>query len=288
MNQSSSEPSALITRKNRSVIPFILGNVFLLGVVFFLAYTYAFVTYLIPLKFVIPIILTFCLIVYAKLLVLGTRIAHIRLKRGIWQTSIVYSFVFLYVSWAAFLLMRQGEGYRMTLVFEQLISFQDLWADFLEYVNSGNKVYGGPTRDPIGNAVFWVLEVALIFIFPVYLIRDLVIHPYSEKNRRWYKEYVFKPMFERIAFRDNFMHYLTRDPVGIFKEIGYGGYGNHSRFYLYYDQKEDVQYISIVNVIQTTARPTKDRFLKFHPISKEEADEMMATHDHSRNYLSFL
>ncbi|NOS93228.1 MAG: hypothetical protein HOP30_15010 [Cyclobacteriaceae bacterium] len=106
--------------------------------------------------------------------------------------------------------------------------------------------------------IIWTIEAGMIIGFPIFIMIKHPIVPFSEQLDHWYPRYRLTYEFEKITMRIKFNEDLLSNPEATISALTYGAPGRYSEVIIYYLKDEQIQYLSVDNVLLEDRGSKKD------------------------------
>lgn len=184
-----------------------------------------------------------------------------------------------YFQWVACFSYLSGD----TLSFDNYLSWLDLilypvtFLDFLKQVNQyGFWQIGGITFTDVALTIIWIIEFFTIAAACLFIVYKHPIVPYSETLEKLYPKYRINYQFSSIGAKNLFIENLQAAPVAAIAALGYGTATRYSEVYIYFLEREEVQYVSVSNIsVPGKGREKTTPVIELLKITTVQAREIM-------------
>lgn len=195
--------------------------------------------------------------------------------------AVFLGFVALYTSWVAYLAYLYNDFIPNFNEYLSLLADVNTPANLIftgkELLEFGTfSLMGGIPITGFLLVVVWMAELAGLLIYPVWIIFNKHLPPYSEEQDAYYDQHVLDDMFRTVYTEGKAVAGLKADPVQYLKESAGVSRYPCSRIIVYTLPHERTAYVSLHNVsLDTKGNEEEKPLVKALEISKQSASAIL-------------
>lgn len=230
-------------------------------IAFFGGYLYTSAIHIIPVIYLnIITVLGLALLLYYTVITLG-KLTHNRNKTSLFIQLFILSLIAYMVQWD-FTILHAFSGEFPTpgdffSTFALIMNPSFFFAALKEINQSGLWGFSNDTMVtgwPL--TIIWIVEGLLIIGLPLLFLKNKHLPPYSELLSKWYSKYILRQDFSgsiEYAMKDTAIEDLPKLLLNAEK----GAADRYSKIYIYYEEQEDNQYLTVEKISINSKNNTK-------------------------------
>ncbi len=165
----------------------------------------------------------------------------------------------------------------------------EVFTILMELIEDG---YWGVGNASLANSTLLFLgflEGLTIVSISVFLGIKIHIQPYSEKEKRWYKEYIISERFGKLYGIFNLKGRLKANAINTIQNFGKGHRSQYTQVSVYFLASEDIQYLSVFEVYANHEQKWEKLIIvEKIEISTAAANKILKTWQTKKSLIPFL
>ncbi|MBK7129446.1 MAG: hypothetical protein IPM74_06965 [Crocinitomicaceae bacterium] len=272
-----------------SVPGLVLTTLIALVVIWFLAFIYAILLFLIPVVYLNIVICVGYSLIIGIIILLLARLAKNRNRKARIIHALVIGFFGVYFAWTAYLSIALFPGDKDFTSYLSMVPWilqpKESFSAMGYALDYGMWSVFGSVINGWQLLLIWIIEAAIMLSGPVIATLKTKEYPFSENTNQWFPKFTLHRDFESIVVTTDLVESLRINPVLALESIGKGTGNRFTKFHLFYLKQEEQAYLTAEKVYfegQGKGNKHQDIVLNNFPITRKEAEDIMAKFDHNR------
>lgn len=290
-NKSYQEKLYLESGKSSLIFKF-LTYAILSVIVGYVSYVYTIITLKIPIIYINFLILIGYSILIGVLIRVSFRFSHNRNKKERYILSILMSIIASISQWLTYFsfLITDEIPDVFDVITNNIIIFENNLINPIlkDLYTFGSWAIFGVNVNGFILLFIWLIELTTIVFVPILIIKQYIAKPYSERLNKWYTKYVLEDDFESIITPTGLLQSLKSNPTNTLNELNKGTAQRHTKIYIYYLEREDIQYISFerISIISNTKKSFN--LINGFQINNQTAKYILDKYHHKKEILDIF
>ncbi|MCT4580582.1 MAG: hypothetical protein N4A35_04125 [Flavobacteriales bacterium] len=266
-----------------TILSFIVGYV---------SYVYTIITIKIPIIYINFLLIIGYAILIGVLIRVAFRFSHNRNKKERYIVSILVSTIGFISQWLTYFvfLITDGTPSLLDVITHSITIFENnlFYTILKELYTIGSWAIFGIDVNGYILLLIWLIELTIIILVPILIIKQYLAKPYSEQLNKWYTKYILADDFESIAAPVSLLQSLDLNPINTLEELNKGTGQRHTKIYIYYLEREDIQYISFerISIINNTKKSYN--LINGFQINNEQAKYILSQYHYQKEILDIF
>ena len=223
-----------------------------------------------------------------------TRLTHNRNKRTRIVQGLLVGVLATFFQWTAYILyLTKTEFPPIGMYYSNLdILLHSQAYDFFAIVYKfGSWSIFNTTINGFVLLLIWIGEIGIIMFGILSAVCKTNIYPYSEHNQKWYPKYTLIRDFESISSSIKITESLVSNPLQAIKDMQKGNGLRYSKIYIYYNDKDLDQFLSLEKVYiekSGSGKKNTENIVSLFKISKPQAEAILANFQHKKERMEII